>query len=67
MEASANMKNILHFYNSGNVIFSSNEDEETYDNLIFIMPPATFADAFNEIGEPEEELEKIRDYKGAVF
>jgi hypothetical protein len=31
------------------------------------MPPATFADVFNEIGEPEEELEKIRDYKGAVF
>ncbi len=49
------------------MIFSSNEDEETYDNLIFIMPPATFADVFNEIGEPEEELEKIRDYKGAVF
>ena len=55
------------YLNSGNVIFSSNEDEETYDNLIFIMPPATFADVFNEIGEPEEELEKIRDYKGAVF
>ena len=55
------------YLNSGNVIFSSNEDEETYDNLIFIMPPATFADALNEIGEPKEELEKIRDYKGAVF
>ena len=44
-----------------------NGDEKTYDNLIFIMPPATFADALNEIGEPKEELEKIRDYKGAVF
>ena len=44
-----------------------NGDEETYDNLIFIMPPATFADAFNEIGEPKEELEKIRNYKEAVF
>ena len=44
-----------------------NEDKEIYDNLIFIMPPATFADVFNEIGEPKEELEKIQDYKEAIF
>lgn len=43
------------------------DDKEIYDNLIFILPPATFADAFNEIGEPKEELEKIKDYKEAVF
>ena len=43
------------------------ENKEIYDNLIFIIPPATFADAFNEIGEPKEELEKIKDYKEAVF
>ena len=43
------------------------EDKEIYDNLIFIIPPATFADVFNEIGEPKEELEKIKDYKEAVF
>ncbi len=44
-----------------------NENKEIYDNLIFIMPPATFAEVFNEIGEPKEELEKIKDYKEAVF
>lgn len=44
-----------------------NENKEIYDNLIFIMPPATFADVFNRIGEPREELEKIRDYKEVVF
>ena len=44
-----------------------NDDKEIYDNLIFIMPPATFADVFNEIGEPKEELEKIQDYKEAIF
>lgn len=44
-----------------------NDDKEIYDNLIFIMPPAAFADVFNEIGEPKEELERIQDYKEAIF
>lgn len=43
------------------------ENKEIYDNLIFIMPPATFSDVFSEIGEPKEELEKIQNYKAAVF
>ena len=43
------------------------EDKTTYDNLILIIPPATFADVFGEIGEPKEELEKIKGYKEAVF
>lgn len=44
-----------------------NDDKEIYDNLIFILPPATFADVLSEIGEPKEELEKIQDYKEAIF
>ncbi|MDE7327917.1 MAG: DUF1697 domain-containing protein [Lachnospiraceae bacterium] len=44
-----------------------NGDKEIYDNLIFIIPPATFADVFHEIGEPKKELEMIKDYKEAVF
>ena len=44
-----------------------NENKEIYDNLIFITPPATFSDVFNEIGEPKEELEKIRNYKDVIF
>ena len=43
------------------------ENKEIYDNLIFIMPPATFAEVWDEIGDPREELEKIQDYKEAVF
>jgi uncharacterized protein (DUF1697 family) len=43
------------------------ENKEIYDNLIFIMPPTTFADVLSEIGEPKEELEKIKDYKKTVF
>jgi len=44
-----------------------NENKEFYDNLIFIMLPATFAEVFNEIGGPKEELEKIKDYKEVAF
>lgn len=44
-----------------------NENKEIYDNLIFVMPPATFAEVFSEIGEPKEGLEKIKDYKEAIF
>lgn len=44
-----------------------NDNKEIYDNLIFIMPPATFSHVYNEIGEPKEELEKIKNYKEAVF
>ena len=44
-----------------------NENKEIYDNLIFIMHPTTFTDVFNEIGEPNDELEQIKNYKEAVF
>lgn len=38
------------------------EDPEVYDNLIFILPPASFQDVYREIGAPKEGLEQIRDY-----
>ena len=44
-----------------------NEDKEIYDNIIFIMPPSTFTEVFNKIGEPKEELEKIKSCKEAIF
>lgn len=44
-----------------------NDDKELYDNLIFIMPPAKFSDVYNEIGEPKNELEKIKAYKEVIF
>ena len=44
-----------------------NDNKEIYDNLIFIMPPATFKDVYNEIGEPKEGLEKIKEYRETVF
>ena len=44
-----------------------NESKEIYDNLIFIMPPSTFTEVLNKIGEPEEEFEKTKSYKKTVF
>ncbi|MBT9775210.1 DUF1697 domain-containing protein [Clostridium sp. MCC353] len=44
-----------------------NENKEIYDNLIFIMPPATFSEVYCEIGEPKEDLEKIKGYKEVIF
>lgn len=38
-----------------------------YDNLIFILPPATFAEVYREIGAPKEGLEQILAYHAAVF
>lgn len=43
------------------------ENKEIYDNIIFIMPPATFVEVLGEIGEPKEGFEKIKDYKETVF
>ena len=57
------LENIIHnapnWWNSGN--------KEIYDNLIFIMPSATFSEVLAEIGEPRKELEKIANYKEAIF
>lgn len=44
-----------------------NDNKEIYDNLIFIISPAVFADVLKEIGEPKENLEKIQNYKNVVF
>lgn len=43
------------------------EDKEIYDNLIFILPPASFADVWAEIGPPKEGLERIESCRGAIF
>ena len=43
------------------------ENKEIYDNLIFIMPPATFTEVFDKIGAPKAEFETIKNYKKTVF
>lgn len=44
-----------------------NENKEIYDNLILMIPPVTFNEVFNKIGEPNEELENIKNYKDVIF
>lgn len=43
------------------------ENKEIYDNLIFVMPPATADEISDKIGEPTENLEKIYIYKNNIF
>ena len=43
------------------------ENKAIYDNLIFILTPATFAEVYREIGAPKEGLEQIQAYQSAVF
>lgn len=43
------------------------ENKEIYHNLIFIMPPKTAFDVYNELGEPQKDLERIQSYKQVIF
>lgn len=43
------------------------DNKEIYDNLIFILAPATFSKVYDEIGEPKKELEKIENYDNVIF
>ena len=42
-------------------------DKSIYDNLIFIIPPIKYAEVYTTLGEPSENIEKIEEYKNAVF
>ncbi len=44
-----------------------NDRKDIYDNIIFIIPPATFEEIYGEIGEPKPEMERISNYKNAIF
>lgn len=43
------------------------ENQDIYNNLIFILPPATFPDVYHEIGAPKKGLEQIQEYQSVVF
>ena len=42
-------------------------NKEIYDNLIFIIPPTTYEEVYNAIGEPKKEIEKIKEYNNYIF
>lgn len=43
------------------------DNKEIYDNIIFIIPPAKYIEIYNEIGEPKEKIEKIKEYNNIIF
>lgn len=43
------------------------DDKAIYDNLIFILPPTDYEEVHAQIGEPKEGLERIENYRNAVF
>jgi uncharacterized protein (DUF1697 family) len=43
------------------------DDKDVYDNLIFLLPPATMEDVLKLLGEPQAEHEKIYVNKKAIF
>ena len=48
-------------------IWWGSDDKMIYDNLIFMIPPLSFKEVFEEIGEAKEGLEKIQNYKDVIF
>lgn len=44
-----------------------NANKEIYDNLIFIMPPLSYEEFYEAIGNPKAEYEKVHNYKNAIF
>lgn len=44
-----------------------NDNKEIYDNLIFLMPPLSYTEFYDEIGNPKAEYEKVHHYKNVVF
>lgn len=43
------------------------DNKEIYDNLIFIMPPLSYDEFYDEIGAPKAEYEKSHNYKSVIF
>ena len=52
---------------NNNLKWWGTENKEIYDNLIFIIPPTKYEDVYNTIGEPKEDIEKIKKYNDSIF
>lgn len=44
-----------------------NDDKEVYDNIIFLMPPLSYEELYNEIGNPKAEYEKVHNHGNIIF
>ncbi len=44
-----------------------NDNKEIYDNLIFMMPPLSYEEFYDVIGNPKAEYEKVHNYSNVIF
>lgn len=42
-------------------------NKETYDNLIFLIPPTKYEEVYNTIGKPKDDIEQIKEYNNSIF
>ncbi len=42
-------------------------DKNIYNNLIFIIPPTTYKDIFDCIGNPSVDIDQVENYKNYIF
>ena len=45
----------------------NSEDKGIYDNLIFIIPPATFKEVYDNLGKPDDKYERIENVENFIF
>ena len=43
------------------------DDKNIYNNLIFIFPSSNFKEIYSVVGEPSENIDKIKEYKNHIF
>ncbi len=43
------------------------DDKEIYNNVIFLIPPTTIEEVFKEMGDANNEYEKIDNYGNVIF
>lgn len=43
------------------------DNKGIYDNLIFIMPPLSYEEFYDQVGNPKAEYEKVYNYKDVIF
>ena len=42
-------------------------NQEIYDNIIFLIPPLSYKEFYDKMGIPKAEYEKVQNYKNVVF
>lgn len=43
------------------------DNKDIYDNIIFIIPPFKYEDVYKAIGDPKEDIEKVKEYNNVIF